>query len=120
MFRSTPADTVPPPPPETRRRALDNPRILFTVVGLLLAILVGLLWLPDRTSEFASPLVNEGVLYALWGVDLAILLALLFVLGRNLIKLFERRQAVPFARFRTKLVAAMLAMTIVPSLLVLV
>jgi len=90
------------------------------MVVLLLALLAALLWLPEHTNEIASPLVSEALMYTLWGVDLAILLALLFVLGRNLIKLWTERGSAPFARFRTKLVLALLAMTIVPSVLVLI
>ena len=49
------------------------------------------------------------------------LAALVFVLARNIIKLIvERRRALPFARFRAKLVALLLGMTLVPALLVLV
>jgi two-component system nitrogen regulation sensor histidine kinase NtrY len=45
---------------------------------------------------------------------------LAFLLARNIIKLWvERRRAVPFARFRAKLVAALLAMTLIPAVLVL-
>ena len=48
------------------------------------------------------------------------LLALVFVLARNVIKLLvERRRAIPFARFRAKLVLVLLGMTLVPALLVL-
>src|SRR5690348_11697525 len=48
------------------------------------------------------------------------LVALVFVLARNIVKLVvERRRALPFARFRAKLVAALLAMTIIPAVLVL-
>ncbi len=48
------------------------------------------------------------------------LLALVFVLARNIIKLLvERRRAIPFARFRAKLVFVLLGMTLVPALLVL-
>ena len=48
------------------------------------------------------------------------LLALGFVLARNVIKLVvERRRGLPFSRFRLKLVAALLGLTIVPSVLVL-
>ena len=48
------------------------------------------------------------------------LLALVFVLARNVIKLVvERRRGLPFSRFRLKLVAALLGLTIVPSVLVL-
>src|SRR5215831_18120476 len=49
------------------------------------------------------------------------LVALLFVLARNVIKLVvERRRALPFARFRSKLVAVLMGMTIVPAVLVLI
>src|SRR4029078_6764938 len=49
------------------------------------------------------------------------LAALVFVLARNIIKLVvERRRALPFARFRAKLVAVLLSMTIVPAVLVLI
>ena len=48
------------------------------------------------------------------------LVALVFVLARNIIKLVvERRRALPFARFRAKLVAVLLGLTLIPSILVL-
>ena len=44
----------------------------------------------------------------------------MFVLARNIIKLVvERRRALPFARFRAKLVAVLLGLTLMPSILVL-
>jgi two-component system, NtrC family, nitrogen regulation sensor histidine kinase NtrY len=67
---------------------------------------------PDFLSEF--------VLYALSAADLTMLVALAFVLARNIVKLVvERRRALPFARFRAKLVAALLGMTLIPAVLVL-
>jgi two-component system nitrogen regulation sensor histidine kinase NtrY len=116
-------------PPETpaaarsarRGRVLDSPRLLIVLAGLLIALLAGLFWLADRTSEIAPPLLTDVLLYALLAVDLALLVALFFVLVRNLLKLWvEQRQAAPFGRFRAKLVAALLAMTIVPAVLVLI
>jgi hypothetical protein len=48
------------------------------------------------------------------------LVALVFVLARNIVKLIvERRGGLPFARFRAKLVALLLGMTLVPAVLVL-
>ena len=47
------------------------------------------------------------MLYALSAADLTMLVALVFVLARNIVKLIvERRRALPFARFRAKLVVA--------------
>ena len=49
-----------------------------------------------------------------------ILVALAFVLARNIVKLVvERRRGLPFARFRAKLVAVLLGMTLIPAVLVL-
>jgi two-component system, NtrC family, nitrogen regulation sensor histidine kinase NtrY len=106
---------------EVRRRPLDNPRVLIAIGLLLVALLAGLFLLSDRTSEIPLPLLSDVLLYALLAVDLTLLAALVFVLARNLIKLWvEQRQSAPFARFRAKLVAALLAMTIVPAVLVLI
>jgi two-component system nitrogen regulation sensor histidine kinase NtrY len=86
-----------------------------------MAVLVGLLIVANRTPRFSPDFLSEFVLYALTAGDLTMLAALVFVLARNIIKLIvERRQARPFARFRAKLVAAMLGMTLVPALLVLI
>jgi len=119
LFRPTTAETA--PVPEPRRRPLDNPRVLTAVAALLIAVLAGLFWLSESSTQIALPLLSDVLLYALLAVDLALLAALLFVLARNLLKLWvEQRQARPFARFRAKLVAALLAMTIVPAVLVLI
>jgi two-component system nitrogen regulation sensor histidine kinase NtrY len=107
--------------PDPRRRPLDNPRVLIVAAALLITLLAGFIWLSDTTTEIALPVLAEGVFYALIGVCVALLLALGFVLARNLLKLWvEQRQAAPFARFRAKLVAALLAMSIIPAVLVLI
>lgn len=120
MLLDAPPPTAPAAPPP-RRRALDNPRVLVAVALLLVAILVGVLWVPGRIGRMDETVVSEGILYALAAVALATLAALLFVLARNIIKLVvERRRGAPFARFRAKLVTALLAMTIIPASLVLI
>jgi two-component system nitrogen regulation sensor histidine kinase NtrY len=65
--------------------------------------------------------VADVVLYALSATNLTILVALTFVLARNIVKLVvERRKALPFARFRFKLVTVLLGMTLIPAVLVLI
>jgi two-component system nitrogen regulation sensor histidine kinase NtrY len=119
LFRTTTPDAA--PAPEPRRRPLDNPRVLIAAAVLLIAVLAALFWLSDRSSQIALPLLTDVLLYPLLAVDLALLFTLVFVLARNLLKLWvEQRQARPFGRFRAKLVAALLAMTIIPSVLVLI
>jgi two-component system, NtrC family, nitrogen regulation sensor histidine kinase NtrY len=103
-----------------RRPIRDNPRLLLTGIALLVAALVGLITLARRTARLSPDFLTEVVLYALSIADLTMLVALVFVLARNIIKLIvERRRALPFARFRAKLVAVLLGMTLIPSILVL-
>src|SRR5882757_11024752 len=108
-----------PVPP--RRPFRDNPRLILTGIGVLLAVLVALLAIANGTSQFSPDFLSEFVLYALSAADLTMLAALVFVLARNIIKLVvERRKALPFARFRAKLVALLLGMTLVRTVLVLI
>jgi two-component system nitrogen regulation sensor histidine kinase NtrY len=68
-----------------------------------------------RYSQWYSPLVG----LALININIILVLILLVVIFRNLVKLLsERKRHIPGARFRTKLVLAMIGVTIVPTLLV--
>jgi two-component system nitrogen regulation sensor histidine kinase NtrY len=116
--RRTPTGSAARPDPP-RRPFRDNPRLILAGIGVLVAILVALLWIAG-TPRFAPDVLSEFVLYALSAADLTMLAALVFVLARNIVKLVvERRRALPFARFRAKLVLLLLAMTFVPAVLVL-
>ena len=108
------------PAPDPRRPFRDNPLLILLGIVVFLAALAGLLRLADRSAELAPDYLAEVVLYALSGACMTMLVVLGFILARNIVKLWvERRRAAPFARFRAKLVAALLAMTVIPSLLVL-
>src|SRR5262245_52295582 len=121
LLKPAPGAEAPSEEGGPRRRLLDNPRVLLVAGLFLIAILGGLFWLADRTSEIAPPVLTGALLYGLLAVDLVLLVALAFVLARNLLKLWvEQRRAAPFARFRGKLVAALLAMSIIPAVLVLI
>jgi two-component system nitrogen regulation sensor histidine kinase NtrY len=107
-----------PQPP--RRPFRDNPRLIMAGIVVLVGGLVTLLAIANGSSRFSPDFLSEVVLYALSAADLTMLAALVFVLARNIIKLIvERRKALPFARFRAKLVVLLLAMTFVPAVLVL-
>src|SRR5690348_1561244 len=111
---------APAQPPPARRPFRDNPRLILGGIVFLLIVLVALVALANRTPYFSPDFLTEFVLYALSAADLTMLAALLFVLARNIIKLIvERRRALPFARFRAKLVTLLLGMTFVPAVLVL-
>ncbi len=106
------------PPP--RKAFRDNTKLLLAGIAVLLAALAGLLALASRSATLAPDFLTEVVFYALSVTDLTILVALVFVLGRNIVKqLVERRRGLPFARFRAKLVGVLLGMTLIPAVLVL-
>jgi two-component system nitrogen regulation sensor histidine kinase NtrY len=116
------AEPVGAPPavrPTPRRPLRDNPRLLLVFIGFLLVGLWAMLAVADRTAQFSPDFLSEVVLYALSAADLTILVVFLFILARNVIKVVvERRRALPFARFRAKLVGVLLGMTLIPALLV--
>src|ERR1041384_3603209 len=86
-------------PPAERRPFRDNPRLILVGILLLLASLVLIIRLSDRTTRLNPGFLSEAVLYTLSVADVTILLALGFVLARNLIKLVvERRRGLPFSR----------------------
>jgi two-component system nitrogen regulation sensor histidine kinase NtrY len=104
-----------------RRPFRDNPRLILAGIAILVAALVGILALADRTARLSPDFLTEVVLYALSATNLMMLLALGFVLARNVVKLLvERRRAIPFVRFRAKLVFVLLGMTLIPAVLVLI
>jgi len=115
-----PPRTPPAPAAAERRPFRDNPRLILAGIALLLVSLAVIIRVSDRTTNLNPDFLSEVVLYALSIADVTMLVALVFVLARNVIKLFvERRRGLPFSRFRLKLVGALLGLTIVPSVLVL-
>jgi len=116
--RRAPVPSRAPEPP--RRRFRDNPQLILSGIGILVLVLIALLAIASGTSRFSPDFLSEFVLYGLSAADLTMLAALVFVLARYIVKLIvERRRALPFARFRSKLVALLLGMTLVPAVLVL-
>ncbi len=113
-------DTAPGAAPRRTPPFRDNTRLIVAGIVALLVLLASLLILANRSSSLAPDVLTEVVLYALSATNLTFIVALGFVLARNIIKLVvERRRALPFARFRGKLVAVLLGMTLVPAVLVL-
>src|SRR5688572_27680279 len=106
---SLPRAAGPPAPSESgpaRRPFRDNPRLILLGIVLLLAALASLVWLANRSARLAPDFLTGFVLYALSATNVMMLLALGFFLVRNVVKIVvERRRALPFARFRAKLVA---------------
>ncbi len=121
-LKAPPGGAGPKPVPKApRRRFTDNPRLIILGILLLIAGVVAMVAFADRSTELYPDFLTEVVLSALLFVDLTLVVVLAYLLARYIVKLIvERRKALPFARFRAKLVAALLAMTIVPAVLVLI
>ena len=99
----------------------DNTPLLLVGIVALLTVTGVLLVLANRSSTLAPDFLTDFVLYALSATNLTILVALAFMLARNIVKLVvERRRGLPFARFRAKLVAVLLTMALVPAVLVMI
>jgi two-component system nitrogen regulation sensor histidine kinase NtrY len=94
----------------------DNARFAllgtFGVLGLLLTVEL----LLRRSRDFSPDFLASVLLYALTVVNLTLLLVLLFVLGRNFIRVVvERRRGVLGARFRLRLMLVFVGMTVAPA-----
>ena len=93
----------------------------WIVAGLivLLAALAGMYYLLQRSSDLPSELVtNRVLLFVLWYINLTLILAVLFVLLRNLFKLVvERHHRILGSKFKTKLVATYVGLSLIPVLL---
>jgi two-component system nitrogen regulation sensor histidine kinase NtrY len=105
---------------QQRKPFRDNTKLLLAGIAVLLGVLAGLLALAGRSATLAPDFLTEVVLYALSATNLTFLVALVFVLARNIVKLVvESRRGLPFARFRAKLVGVLLGLTLIPAVLVL-
>ncbi len=109
---------APTTPPTTEA---DRPVSHFRPVLIVLAFLVPMVFLTlhyyDQTQP--TPFVPSNILVlALLNVDVILLVVLVLLLSRNLVKAyFERRQRLLGSGLRTKLIAAFVGFTLIPSLL---
>jgi len=88
-------------------------------LAILLLVLSLLYYLTQRGQDLPSELVtNRMLLFVLWYINLTLILVVLFVLGRNLFKLvMERHNRILGSKFKTKLVATYIGLSLIPVLL---
>jgi two-component system nitrogen regulation sensor histidine kinase NtrY len=99
---------------ELRKRRRE--RIIMVVVGVL-AIAFTLI-----ASQFSNkddlPISTNILVYGLNSINVILILLLLFLIVRNVVKLFyERRRGIIGSKLRTKLVAAFVGLSLVPTIL---
>ena len=88
-------------------------------LAILLLALSLLYYLTQRGQDLPSELVtNRVLLFILWYINLTLILVVLFVLARNLFKLvMERHNRILGSRFKTRLVATYIGLSLIPVLL---
>jgi two-component system nitrogen regulation sensor histidine kinase NtrY len=112
---------TPPNSGTGKREFKDNVRLLAAAVFLLALIPVISTYLIGKSESFTPDFLARVFLYGFTLVNLTMLLVLVFLLARNLIKLFmERRRAVLGVKFKTKLVIIFVCFALFPSALIVV
>ena len=95
-----------------------GPRFIAAFVILLVIIFFALEYFIRASQEFSPTSVNNVLLSMMQGIVLILFLVLLFVLGRNLVKLYlERKRNIVGSHFKTKLVMFFIALSIIPTFL---
>ncbi|HUO87012.1 MAG TPA: ATP-binding protein [Thermoanaerobaculia bacterium] len=104
-----------------RRHRKDN-RALGVAAGVLFLVLAGTFYLVLRRRDLPDHLVaDQLLLFVLWYVNGILILTILFVLLRNLYKLaVERQHRILGAKFKTKLVASFIGLSLIPVTLLFV
>jgi two-component system nitrogen regulation sensor histidine kinase NtrY len=103
-----------------RQRLQNNARIVAAITaGLLLVFLVAELVL-RKSEDYEPDFLSSALLFGLTVLNFSLLLVLVFVLGRNLVRmLMEWRRGVFGARLRVQLLLVFLLMAVAPSALLL-
>jgi two-component system nitrogen regulation sensor histidine kinase NtrY len=101
--------------PEARRRR--NELIIIGIISVLILVLTTIeMKFPQIGGKIPVP--NNIIIFSLININIILILLLIFLVIRNLVKLiFERKRKVLGARLRTKLVAAFVSLSLVPTIL---
>ncbi len=103
-----------------RERFQNNAKLVLAVTGGLLVVFLLAELLLRKSRDFQPDFAASALLFGLTVINISILLVLVFVLGRNLVRmLMEWRRGVFGARLRVQLLLVFLLMAAAPSLLLL-
>ena len=94
-------------------------RDLYLLIGTILTM-VGLTFLETVLYKQGGdlPVANNILIFVIININVILLLLILYLLVRNLVKLFfERKSRILGAKLKTKLVAAFVSLSLIPTLL---
>lgn len=104
---------------ETKKK--KGPRLIGGIIILLIILFFAIEFFIRESQEFSPTAVTNTLLSTLQIIVLLLFLILLFVLIRNLVKLYlERKRKVIGAHFKTKLLLFFTALSLIPTLLLFV
>lgn len=100
-------------------RHRKDTRFVAAGLGLLLVVFTAIYYAMQRGRDLPDALVtNKVLLFALRNANFVLILVIVFVLSRNLLRLWlDRRQRVLGARFKTKLIATYVGLSLLPVML---
>jgi two-component system nitrogen regulation sensor histidine kinase NtrY len=102
---------------QLRQHRKDN-RLILASLGVLMLLLTGIYYLIQHSRDLPAEVINSRViLFVLWYVDVVLALAFVFILGRSLYKLFVERSRFLGSKFKFKLVATNIGLSLIPVLL---
>ena len=99
---------------ELKRRRRERVIIVITIL-----LVLSLTFLESRLvgSGARLPFSSEVLIFGLINVNLILIILLIFLIVRNLVKLvFERRRGVLGSKLRSKLVAAFVSLSLIPTI----
>jgi two-component system nitrogen regulation sensor histidine kinase NtrY len=102
--------------PDQERRRRKREAILIV---LIIAIVALLTYVENELIQFGTdiPISNTVLMFILTNINLLLLILLIFLVFRNLVKLFyDRKRRVIGARLRTRLVVAFISLTLLPTI----
>jgi two-component system nitrogen regulation sensor histidine kinase NtrY len=104
---------------ERLRQHRKDRRLIVGALAGLLFLLTGFFYVLQRARDLPSALVaNRVLLFVLWYINVVLILAVLFVLLRNVFKLvLERHHRILGSTFKLKLVATYIGLSLIPVLL---
>lgn len=107
-----------PEKPERNKEVRRRRREIF-LIGILLVLITLLFYLQTHVTHWGDqiPLTNNILVITLIGLNIILLLLLVFLILRNVVKLvFERKKRILGAKLKTKLVLAFITLSLVPTI----
>ncbi len=91
----------------------------YVIIVVIIAVVSILTFVESRIIHFGTdiPISNTILMFILININLLLLILLIFLVFRNLVKLFyERKRKIMGAKLRTRLVIAFIALSLLPTI----